>query len=222
MSLEVTRFINRNVCVDKLWITREEWLSSGDLYGLPDFAFELIHEPLTDTTSYSDIIVYLINKYKCKDYLEIGISVLKNLYQVASNTKTNLVAFDINKLNPCVEIPRSFEFIRGNVFIDTDWEPLRALNIKHDFIFSDALHQCDALQSEFDNYIKDNLANKWIIVWDDAWDIPTAYIKENLLPVLREKYGSLFIRKMIVQEWIPDYHHPILIVSNYPLEIDGY
>ena len=77
MSLEVTRFINRNVCVDKLWITRDEWLSSEDLYGLPDFTFELIHEPLTDTTSYSDIIVYLINKYKCKDYLEIGISVLK-------------------------------------------------------------------------------------------------------------------------------------------------
>ena len=218
-TLEVTRFINRNVCMDKLWITREEWLKSGDLYGLPDFAFELIHEPLSDTTSYSDIIVYLINKYKCKNYLEIGISVLKNLFQVASNTKTNLVAYDINNLNPCVEVPRSFKFIKGNVMVPEDWEPLRALNIKHDFIFSDALHHCDGLQAEFDNYIKDSLADNWIIVWDDAWDSPTAYIKENLLPVLREKYGCLFIKKMMVQEWIPDHHHPILIVSNYRLDI---
>ena len=220
MSLEVTRFINRNACLDKVWITKEEWLKSGDLYGLPDFAFELINEPLTDTTSYSDIIVYLINKYKCEDYLEIGISVLKNLYQVAVNTRTNLVAFDINKLNPCIEIPRSFEFVKGNVMVAEDWAPLRELNIKHDCIFSDALHHCDGLQAEFDNYIKDHLADKWIIIWDDAWDSPTAYIKGNILPVLREKYGYLYVKKMMVQEWVPDHHHPILIVSNYVFDID--
>jgi hypothetical protein len=219
MSLEVTRFINRNVCVDKVWVTKDVWLSSGDMYGLPDFCFEVINEPLTDETSYSDIIVYLINKYKCKNYLEIGISVLKNLYQVASNTKTNIVAFDINKLNPCITLPRPFQFIKGNVVIPEDWRPLKDLSLKHDFIFSDALHHNDGLQAEFDNYIKDHLADKWIIIWDDAWDNPTEYIKKNLIPVLNKKYGSLYIHKMMVQEWIPNQHHPILIVSNYPLEI---
>jgi len=220
MSLEVTRFLNRNVCENKVWITKEVWEASGDLYGLPDFCFPFINDPLTDETSYSDIIVYLINKYKCKNYLEIGISVLKNLYQVASNTSAKIVGFDINDINPCIELPRPFKFVKGNVMVKEDWEPLRDLNIKHDFIFSDALHHNNGLQAEFDNYIKDNLADKWIIIYDDAWDNPTAYIKENLLPVLREKYGSLYVRKMMPQEWVRNQHHPILIVSNYPLEID--
>jgi len=211
---------NRKVCENMEWITKEDWESSGDFYGLPDFCFGFIDEPLTNDISYSDILVFLANKYNCKDYLEIGVSVLKNFYQMACNTDANLIAFDINPKNPCIQIPRDFKYIKGNVLEKDDWTPLKELNVKHDLIFSDALHSNEGLQAEWDNYIKDHIADKFFIVWDDAWDNPTNYIKKNFIPQLKEKYGDLFIQHLVVQEWVKGRKHPILIVSNIKFNLD--
>jgi len=211
---------NRKCCEGMDWISKKQWESSGDFYGLPDFCFGHINEPLTNDTSYSDILVFLATKYECKDYLEIGVSVLKNFYQMACNTKSNLIAFDINPKNPCVEIPRPFKYIVGNVMKEDDWKPLKKLNVKHDLIFSDALHSNEGLQAEWDNYIKDHIADKFFIVWDDAWDNPTKYIKQNFIPQLFERYGKLYMKHLVVQEWVRGRTHPIFIVSNHPIDLE--
>ncbi len=209
---------NRDCCRGIQWITKERWNNSGDKYGLPFFCFDRINEPLTDEVSYSDIIVYLLKQYNCKEYLEIGISVLKNLFQVAHNTDVKIMGFDINEINSDVEIPRPWGFVKGNVMVENDWRPLKELNLKHDLIFSDALHNNEGLQAEFDYYIKDHLADKWIIIWDDAWQAPTNYIKKYLIPVLRKKYGEIFIQEHNPQEWVRGQRHPILIVSNFKIK----
>jgi hypothetical protein len=212
---------NREVCLGKEWITKKVWLSSADRYGLPDFCFKRINEPLTNKVSYTDVLVYLINKYDLKEYLEIGVSVLKTFYQIACNTEANLVAFDINYKNPCIEIPRPYTFFeKKNVLVPEDWDDLKNKNLKHNLIFSDALHDNKGLQAEWDNYIKDHLADNWFIVYDDAWDHPVKYITKHFLPELRKKYGNIYFRKMIVQEWVRGNRHPIFIVSNVPFLID--
>jgi len=205
---------NRECCEGKVWISEEEWKRSGDLFGLPDFCFSRINEPLTDAISYSDVLVHLANSMNLEEYLEIGVSVLKNFYQVACNTKCNLIAFDINQKNPCVDIPRPFKYIQGNVLIEDDWKPLKDLNKKHNLIFSDALHSNEGLQAEFDNYILDHLADKWVIVWDDAWSAPVQHIKQNFIPELMKRYGDVYMRLATVQEWVRGKTHPIFIVSN--------
>ena len=106
---------NRKVCENMVWVSKEVWENSGDNYGLPHFCLRHINEPLTMDISYSDILVYMATKYNLKEYLEIGVSVLKNFYQMSKNTNVNLIAFDINEKNPCVEIPRPFKYIVGNV-----------------------------------------------------------------------------------------------------------
>lgn len=210
---------NRNVCSGKIWITEEEWRKSRDVYGLPDFCFSRINERLTDDVTYSDVLVYLANEFNLDEYLEIGVSVLKNFYQMACNTKCNLIAYDINQKNPCVEIPRPFKYIQGNVLKKDNWEPLKALNKKHNLIFSDALHSNEGLQAEWDNYILDHLADKFIIVWDDAWQNPVKHIKQNFLPELMKRYGELYMRLETVQAWTPNERHPIFIVSNFKFNL---
>ena len=210
---------NRKVCENMVWVSKEVWENSGDHYGLPNFCLCHINEPLTMDISYSDILVYMATKYNLKEYLEIGVSVLKNFYQMSKNTNVNLIAFDINEKNPCVEIPRPFKYIVGNVLEKNDWEPLRELNKKHDLIFSDALHDNIGLQAEWDNYIKDHLSDRFMIIWDDAWERPVKYIKENFLPELMEKYGELYLKLMTTQEWVRGRTHPIFIVSNFKFDL---
>jgi len=212
--------LNRECCRNKVWISKDRWLKSINKYGLPDFCFEKINEPLTEEVSYSDIIVFLLNKYNCKEYLEIGVSVLKNVFQVAQNTDVNIMGFDINEINTDVEIPRPWGFIKGNVLVENDWRPLKELNMKHDFIFSDALHNNEGLKAEFDYYIKDHLSEKWIIIWDDCYTNPLNYIKKNFLPQLKKKYGKIYTKLESPQEWVRGKNHPIFIVSNFEINFD--
>ena len=217
-TIEEVVKLNRDVCKGVNWITKERWEGSDDLYGLPDFCFEKINEPLTDAVSYSDVLVFLIRQYNLKEYLEIGVSVLKNLFQIAHNTETNIYGYDINEINEDVCIPRPWGFLKGNVLNKNDWELLRKLNKKHDLIFSDALHDNVGLQAEWDFYIKDHLADNFIIVWDDAWEPLANYINKNFIPELEKKYGKIYTKLVTVQEWVRDFRHPIFIVSNYELK----
>lgn len=211
---------NRKVCLNKKWVTKEVWEQSIDKYGLPDFCFEEINKPLSNKISYADVLVYIANTCDIKEYLEIGVSVLKTFYQMACNTKCNLIAYDVNPINPCIKIPREYKYIQGDVLIKDDWDKLRVLGIKHDLIFSDALHSNEGLQAEFNFYIKDNLADKWIIIWDDAYDNPVNYINKNIIPVLEQKYGKVYTILRSFQEWTRNKYHPIYIVSNYNLNIE--
>lgn len=204
---------NNRKCLTKVkqFMSREKWLSSGDLYGLPAHCYKLIDKPLTNDLTYSDYIVYLINKYKLTNYLEIGISVLKNIFQVASNTNAKISGFDINDLNDEIVLPRPIHFFKGNVLVKNDWLPLKETNQKHDIIFSDALHSEEGIKAEYDNYyLEQHLADKWIIIYDDAYPHIVSHIKKYIEPRLDVKFS----KTVNIEGWVNGYRHPIYIISN--------
>lgn len=210
--------LNRKVCEGVEWITKERWEASSDNYGLPDFCFKEINKPLTDDVSYSDLIVYLIREYNIQEYLEIGISVLKNLFQVAHNTQAKILGFDINDINEDVCVPRTWGFVKGNVMNPLQWKPLKDLNVKHELIFSDALHNNAGLQAEWDFYLKDHLADKFIIIWDDAYKNPVNHINKYFIPELEQKYGKIHKKVITLQEWVRGRRHPVYVVSNFEIK----
>jgi hypothetical protein len=108
----------------------------------------------------------------------------------------------------------------GNVMKPEPWNLMNKLDLKHDIIFSDALHCNEGLQAEWDFYIKDHLSDKWIIIWDDAHSNPVNHIKKHFLPFLRDKYGTIYSELYQVQEWVRGVKHPILVVSNYRLDLN--
>ena len=84
------------------WIEEERWRSSVFGYGLPSSVRHLIDVPLDDSPTYSDLIVLLADRLsRPLTYLEVGVSVGKNLVQVLrANPGATAVALDIEEINP--------------------------------------------------------------------------------------------------------------------------
>ena len=171
------------------FITREDWLKSPYHYGLPDFAFPKINLPIGDDITYTDLLQYLSQHLK-KDvvYFEIGVSVLKNFYQMANYFQNStLIGFDINLINPSIEKlfqaidlqsnPKTYHYsnnqlyyYQGDVFQPQDFAKCHEAVgwKKYNVVFSDALHRPDAIIKEYHNGIKKYLDDdEFILYYDD-------------------------------------------------------
>ncbi len=87
------------------WIDDEIYEKSIYQYGLPQHAKHLINLDIGKDISYSDAILYYSSFLK-KDikYLELGISVGKNFFQITNFLKnSNITGFDIEEINPILE-----------------------------------------------------------------------------------------------------------------------
>jgi hypothetical protein len=148
-------------------------------YGIQKRIYNQMDKNISDLPTYSDFIVFLItNVFSRKDinYLEIGVSVLKNFLQVNSGVQNvNLVAYDINNINPTFKNLSSYSvngnklrYFQGSVLSKNDAEKFKKdFPDKFDFIFSDALHTPEGIRSEYDLIIKDSLAKNFLIYYDD-------------------------------------------------------
>ena len=105
-SLESVKTANRAFLrtVDR-WIADVDYENSIFQYGLPQRIRPLIDLPMTEETSYSDMISCLARAQGARlRYLEIGVSVGKNFAQVLQNSHdAELTAFDIESINPKLE-----------------------------------------------------------------------------------------------------------------------
>jgi hypothetical protein len=93
------------------WIDEEAFSKSFFQYGVPDFIRDDINKKIDSDVTYSDIIVYIANTYfRQPSYLEIGVSVGKNFWQIINSSPnlTNVYGFDIEDINPVVEKKLSF------------------------------------------------------------------------------------------------------------------
>lgn len=155
----------------------EEVYQKND-YGVQRRIYEKLENEIINIPTYSDFIVFLINKiFKNNvNYLEIGVSVLKNYLQINNSIKnSNIVAFDINEINPNFKDLKDLEknnnnlfYFKGSVLSNTDAEDFKLFfKGDYDFIFSDALHEPHAVNSEYQLIIKDNLNEKFLIYYDD-------------------------------------------------------
>ena len=87
------------------FIDLETRSTSKDFYGLPLRALKHIDSMYNNYPTYSDLILYLLNSFSSPTkYVEIGVSVLKNLFLISSGkTGLKIFAYDINKINPVLE-----------------------------------------------------------------------------------------------------------------------
>mgnify|MGYP001300974034 CR=1 FL=1 len=155
----------------------EEVYQKND-YGVQRRIYEKLENEIINIPTYSDFIVFLINKIfnDNVNYLEIGVSVLKNYLQINNGIQnSNIVAFDINEINPNFKDLKYLEkndnnlfYFKGSVLSNADAEGFKLFfEENYDFIFSDALHEPHAVNSEYQLIIKNNLNEKFLIYYDD-------------------------------------------------------
>ncbi len=88
------------------WIDDNLYRTSVFQYGIPDRIKHLIDKEVGEMITYSDVILYFSRLLKQKiSYLELGVSVGKNFWQVANFLKdSSLTGFDIEVMNPVLEV----------------------------------------------------------------------------------------------------------------------
>lgn len=90
------------------WITQEVWINSIFNYGVPKHVLPLLDLPVGSKPIETDLLCSIIKHCANVKYLEIGVSVGKNMYAViklCEEFKTNCVidGLDIEKINPIFE-----------------------------------------------------------------------------------------------------------------------
>ena len=208
-------------------------------YGIPPYIYKNINKIINNSITYSDLINFLINKIYSKkvNYLETGVSVMKNFLQINNFVNnSSLYAYEIEEINELFKMKFSentdtFDISKGDnsLFyfvgdLGSEEENKRfnegLNNIKFDFVFSDAHHQPWALVWEYKNVIKKNLGNEFIIYFDD-FDFPgmekvVLDIKNDLNSFGKEIFGVSFY----VNGWVGQYEklHKNAIISTFDIK----
>ena len=180
------------------WIDSSAFEKSCFRYGVPDFIHDDINKKINLEPTYTDLMVFLAKKHFVSvNYLEIGVSVGKNFYQVIKSLpQGHFSGFDIEEINPILS--EKLEFVSED-FWDTPsasikknrssvkrfifegkeidyiagdvWDESSWKKLskrKYNLVFSDALHSAEAILFEFEMLVKyDLLADRFIIFWDD-------------------------------------------------------
>ena len=203
------------------FITPEEYEKND--YGIPGNIFKNIDKPINNNPTYSDLIIYLITRLNKKNvnYLEIGVSVMKNFMQINNYLKeSTLVAYDINQivntfstnfkksnnLNKVLsqsDQSNKLYYYQGDVLSVNDTSDFsRTLNLKYDFIMSDAMHTKEGIISEFNNIIEGNLSEEFILYYDDL-DFPELEeAAKNIFNKLTKRYENLYFYTFWISGWV--------------------
>lgn len=200
------------------WIDDEAFQNSFFQYGVPDFIKKEINKPVGDSLTYTDAMVYIAKEhFKKVNYLEIGVSVGKNFFQLLNAlNESQFTAFDIEEINPVLanrmslkdktewatpneSIKKSnssltsFDFNGKKVnYLCADvWDEnswARLKGNKFNLVFSDALHSHKAILFEFEMLVKYNLLDeKFVIVWDDL----VGKMRDSFFKIIK-KYNQNF------------------------------
>ena len=215
-------------------------------YGIPSKNFKLIDKQINKTPSNLDLIIFLLGVVE-KDtlnYFEIGVSVMKNFMLVDSFLeKSNLVAYDINpivkknnkkfqlldkssnRLFVSNETNNTLYYFEGDVlnFKDTK-EFNEKLGLNYDFVYSDALHTKEGVLSEYQNLVKHNLNEKFILYYDDLdikWDTQT--VEKAVFEIFDEmktKVQNLKLFTFWINGWLGQNEkpHKNAVITNFDFE----
>jgi len=220
------------------WIDEAAFLKSYFQYGVPEFLKPVINKPIGDAPTYTDLMVLLAERYfKQVNYLEIGVSVGKNFFQLLNALdNTRFTAFDIEEINPVlagrltkggrtewdtpaksIKKNRSslseFSFNSKKVsYLSADvWDSNSWAKMEGDqfnLVFSDALHTPEAILFEFEMLVKYGLlADKFIIVWDDL----VGKMQKSFFKIIRrynEVYGIKDIYLLDINGWVGENEGP--------------
>lgn len=200
-------------------------------YGIQKRIYKDLNKPISNYPTYSDLICLLckINFSNSLNYLEIGSSVLKNFLQIKNYIEnSNLIAYDINEINPDLKDTfyenknqNTTKYFKGDVLNEEDTKDFKNfIKLKFNIIFSDALHEPEAVYSEYENIYKNLLEDKFIIYFDDL-DFPEIKktVKKIRLDLLKSNETVNFYT-FKVYGWIGQYEKMHLngILTNINLK----
>jgi hypothetical protein len=220
------------------WIDEDAFKKSFFSYGVPDYIKKDINKPINNSATYTDLILYLSKKhFENINYLEIGVSVGKNFFQLLNaHADSKFTGFDIEELNPAIEkrldfkekiewptpadsIKKTFSSLKRFSYnmMDVDylsgdvWDEnswAKLKDNKFNIVFSDALHTPEAILFEFEMLVKfDLLADKFIIVWDDL----VGKMQKSFYKIIRKydrKYQIKDIYLLNINGWIGEHEKP--------------
>ena len=185
-------------------------------YGIPGNIYRSLDKPINEFPTYSDMFIFF-SKYLKKpvNYLEIGVSVLKNFIQInESLERSSLTGFDINPIaensNYIFEEKNkknnTLSYFQGDVLNEKDTILFKQkYKEKFNFVFSDALHEHDAVMSEYENIIKGNLDDEFILYFDDL-DFPgLEKTVDFIFSDLKKEYNKIFRTTFYINGWVGQY-----------------
>jgi len=206
--------------VDTFLTTKQ--YSNGD-YGIPIKLFEHIDKPFNNYPTYSDLLVFMSDYFNRNDfnYLEIGVSVMKNYFQLANQLNNiNLTGFDINTINPnFIDLferesehlftanyqSNNLSYFQGDLLKKNHTEKFLENGMKYNLIFSDALHTKQGVMAEYENLIKKSLADNFILYFDDL-DFPDLLdVSKEIYNDLQHRYNNLEFFTFDINGWVG--HH---------------
>ena len=221
---EMTKIIKQNrkfLENEQSFLTKTQYEDTN--YGIPGHIFSALNKKIDNFPTYSDLFVFMIKTVDSSiNYLEIGVSVLKNFLQLnASLTNANLTGFDINPISPNFKhnfrdmnkVSSKFYtyssnqnelyYFQGSVLDELDTEEFKKLNnSKFNFIFSDALHEPDAVFAEFNNLIKDELDENFILYYDDLDFDGLSEMTYKIFKELNKEHENLYFCTFYINGWI--------------------
>lgn len=230
---------NRKVLLEiDNWIDDSAFSRSCFNYGVPDFIKAVINNELDNDPTYTDLMKTIVYKHFDKlNYLEIGVSVGKNFYQMMGLEKPAfLVGFDIEEINPVLESKlkeekaefwdtpkksikktssylKHFQFENKQIaYLCADvWDEnswSKMRGNKYNLIFSDALHTPEAILFEFEMLVKyDLLDDRFVIVWDDL----VGKMKNSFFKIIKKydkKFGIDDVYFLNVNGWVGQFEKP--------------
>ena len=204
------------------FITPEQYKKND--YGIPGNIYKNIDKPINNNPTYSDLIIFLMSQFSKKNitYLEIGVSVMKNFMQINNHLRdSTLVAYDINEIintfSKNFEISKDINtklflsnlnnniiyYYQGDVLsLDDTSDFSNILNLKYDFVMSDAMHTKEGIVSEFKNIIEGKLSDEFILYYDDL-DFPELEeAAKNSFNQLSEKFDNLNFYTFWISGWV--------------------
>ena len=203
---------------------------SQNNYGIQNRIFKKINLPMTNNLIYSDLIIFILNNCIKKNvkYLEIGVSALKNFLLINNSlNKSDLVSYDINEINPLHSErllnskKNKITYFKGSVLDKTDLLKFKEqIDLKFNFIFSDALHTPEGLKNEYFNIYKDKLDDQFFIYFDDL-DFPNLFnAAEDIYNDMNKNHDKLNFYTFKLFGWIGHYEplHLNGIITNIDFE----
>ena len=230
---ELLEIINKNrtyLKTIKKFLSEDSYAQND--YGVQRRIYNNLEKEIVKIPTYSDLLIFFIKKlFNNKvNYLEIGVSVLKNYLQINNGVSdSNIVGFDINDLNPnfinlnkIQKNNNNLIYFKGNVLSKEDAEKFNeTFKDKFDLVFSDALHEPEAIRSEYELIIKNNLKNKFLIYYDD---LDFAGIEDELGKIRKDLENnlneSINFYTLYIYGWIGQHEklHKNGILTTFDLE----
>lgn len=225
-ELKLCAIENRNTLklIDN-WIDDKAFKNSFFNYGVPDFIKVHLNKPIDETLTYTDYLLFMGKKYfKDFNYLEIGVSVGKNFYQMINGVNNaQFTGFDIEEINPIIKnkldlinkiewetLGESLKTNKSSLstyskigkkvnYLSADiWDSYswsKLTGNKFNIIFSDALHTPEAIYFECEMLMKYKLLDsRFIIMWDDL----IGEMKDSFFKIIRKYKRAYKIKEVYI------------------------